>query len=216
MGYFKEGGKLNSGYAEVLKSIGSSDPTPGGGSVAALSLAHAHSLALMVARLTVGEEKGAGGHEAAEQVILDSTDGVNNALRLAHSDAEAFDSVMSAYRMTKDTVDDQYARSLAIREATIGAAKAPLDTAISALSLLSSLEGLCVSCNPNALTDLASAAELCLSSVKIASFNVKINLDFIEGDDVEYISSQLNQVILDSKNSARNINLKVNERLKWI
>ena len=215
MGYLKEGGKLNNGYAEVLRSIGSSDPTPGGGSVAALSLAHAHSLALMVARLTVGKEKWADGHEDAKQVISDSTDGVNNALRLAQLDAEAFDSVMSAYRMTKDTVDDQNSRSLAIREATIGAAKAPLDTAFSALSLLSSLERLCVSCNSNALTDLASAAELCLSSVKIASFNVKINLDFIEGEVAEHIGSQLNQVISDSKNSAKKINLKVNERLKW-
>ena len=40
---------MNEGYNEVLRSIGSSEPTPGGGSVAALSLAHAHSLAMMVA-----------------------------------------------------------------------------------------------------------------------------------------------------------------------
>ena len=59
------------------------------------------------------------------------------------------------------------ARSSAIREATIAAARAPLDTAFSARSLLSSLESLCISCNSNALTDLASTAELCLSSVKI-------------------------------------------------
>ena len=206
---------MNSGYEEVLKSIGSSDPTPGGGSVAALSLAHAHSLALMVARLTVGKEKWSDGHEDAEQVILDSTDGVNNAIRLAQLDAEAFDSVMSAYRMAKDSINEKKYRSSAIREATIGAAKAPLDTAFSALSLLSSLERLCVSCNSNALTDVASAAELCLSSVKIASFNVKINLDFVEGEDAENISSQLNQVILDSKNTSRNISLKINERLNW-
>ena len=110
---------MNSGYSEVLNSIGSSDPTPGGGSVAALSLAHAHSLALMVARLTIGKEKWADGHEAAEHVISDSIDGVDNAIWLAKLDAEAFDSVMLAYRMPKDTTDEKKARSSAIREATI-------------------------------------------------------------------------------------------------
>ena len=45
---------MNEGYEEVLRAIASSAPTPGGGSVAALSLAHAQSLAVMVARLTVG------------------------------------------------------------------------------------------------------------------------------------------------------------------
>ena len=43
---------MNEGYMDILRSIASSEPTPGGGSVAALSLAHAHSLSLMVARLT--------------------------------------------------------------------------------------------------------------------------------------------------------------------
>ena len=65
------------------------------------------------------------------------------------------------------------------------------------------------------MTDLVSAAELCLSSVKIAAMNVKINLDFVEGDDVENISSQLNQVILDSKKLGASITLNVNERLNW-
>ena len=39
-----KGGMMNDGYMDVLRSIASSKPTPGGGSVAALSLAHAHSL----------------------------------------------------------------------------------------------------------------------------------------------------------------------------
>ena len=49
---------MNEGYMDVLRSVASSEPTPGGGSVAALSLAHAHSLSLMVARLTLAKEKG--------------------------------------------------------------------------------------------------------------------------------------------------------------
>ena len=97
----------------------------------------------------------------------------------------------------------------------MGAAEAPLATASCAMELLSSLEGLCVSCNANALTDLASASELSLSAVKIAAMNVRINLEFIEGDDVDRLSSQIDKVVNKSTESAEAISLKVNERLGW-
>ena len=206
---------MNEGYNEVLRSIGSSDPTPGGGSVAALSLAHAHSLAMMVARLTEGKEKWAEGHEVAKSVISESQVGLAEAMRLAEIDAEAFDTVMSAYRLPRETDEQKVERKKLIRDATIGAAEAPLATASSAMELLSSLGGLCVSCNSNALTDLASASELSLSAVKIAAMNVRINLDFIEGDDVDRIASQIEKVIQTSTSHADAITLKVNERLGW-
>ena len=206
---------MNEGYNEVLRSIGSSEPTPGGGSVAALSLAHAHSLAMMVARLTEGKEKWAEGHEVAKSVISESQVGLAEAMRLAEIDAEAFDTVISAYRLPRETDEQKVERKKLIRDATIGAAEAPLATASSAMELLSSLGGLCVSCNSNALTDLASASELSLSAVKIAAMNVRINLDFIEGDDVDRLASQIEKVIQKSTSYADAITLKVNERLGW-
>ena len=206
---------MNEGYNEVLRSIGSSDPTPGGGSVAALALAHAHSLAMMVARLTDGREKWSEGHEVAKSVISESQVGLAEAMRLAEIDAEAFESVMSSYRLPRDSDEQKALRKKSIRDATMGAAEAPLATASCALELLSSLEGLCVSCNANALTDLASASELSLSAVKIAAMNVRINLEFIEGDDVDRLSSKIDKVVNKSTESAEAISLKVNERLGW-
>jgi len=206
---------LNEGYKEVLRSIASSEPTPGGGSVAALALAHAHSLAMMVARLTEGKKKWADGHETAQSVISESQAGLAESLRLAEIDAEAFEAVMSAYRLPRETEEEKEIRKKSIRDATIGAAEAPLATASSARRLLSSLERLCESCNENALTDLASSSELCLSAVKIAAMNVRINLDFIDGDDVDRLSSQIDKVVQQSTTSAEAITLKVNERLGW-
>ena len=206
---------MNEGYKEVLRSIASSEPTPGGGSVAALALAHAHSLAMMVARLTEGKKKWADGHETAQSVISESQAGLAESLRLAEIDAEAFESVMSAYRLPRETEEEKEIRKKSIRDATIGAAEAPLATASSARKLLSSLERLCESCNENALTDLASSSELCLSAVKIAAMNVRINLNFIDGDDVDRLSSQIDKVVQQSTTSAEAIALKVNERLGW-
>ena len=143
---------MNEGYMEILRSIASSEPTPGGGSVAALSLAHAHSLSLMVARLTLANDKWADGHDAAKTSIELSETGLEESILLAISDSEAFESVMSAYRLPKATEMEKNQRSEEIRNATIGAALAPLNTASSAQKLLSNLEKQCASCNPNAVS----------------------------------------------------------------
>ena len=207
---------MNEGYSEVLHSIASSEPTPGGGSVAALSLAHAHSLAIMVSRLTLSKEKWADGHEAAEYVISESLRDLEYALILADMDAQAFDRVMAAYRLPRGDDDEKITRSQAIRTATICAAEAPLDTATKALALLSNLETLCVSCNSNALTDLASSAELSYTAVNIAAMNVRINLDFIEGEDVDILSSRIHGVVDASSTSVEKVRSKVKERLGWV
>ncbi|MGB1703511.1 MAG: cyclodeaminase/cyclohydrolase family protein [Candidatus Thalassarchaeaceae archaeon] len=206
---------MNEGYMDVLRSIASSEPTPGGGSVAALSLAHAHSLSLMVARLTLAKEKWAEGHDAAKASIELSEPALEEAIRLAISDSEAFESVMSAYRLPKETEDEKIQRSEEIRNATIGAALAPLNTASSAQKLLSNLEKQSASCNPNALTDLASASEMALSAAKIASLNVRINLEYIEGEDVDLLTSKINTVVEQSVESANIVSTTVNKRLEW-
>ena len=206
---------MNEGYMDVLRSIASSEPTPGGGSVAALSLAHAHSLSLMVARLTLAKEKWEEGHDAAKTSIELSEPALEEAILLAISDSEAFQSVMSAYRLPKETEDEKKQRSEKIRNATIGAALAPLNTASSAQKLLSNLEKQSAACNPNALTDLASASEMALSAAKIASLNVRVNLEYIEGEDVDLLTSTINTAVERCKKSANIVELMVNKRLDW-
>jgi len=206
---------MNEGYMDVLRSIASSEPTPGGGSVAALSLAHAHSLSLMVARLTLAKEKWEEGHDAAKASIELSEPALEEAILLAISDSEAFQSVMSAYRLPKETEDEKKQRSEEIRNATIGAALAPLNTASSAQKLLSNLEKQSAACNPNALTDLASASEMAFSAAKIASLNVRINLEDIEGEDVDLLTSKINTAVERCKKSANIVELMVNKRLDW-
>ena len=206
---------MNEGYEEVLGAIASSDPTPGGGSVAALSLAHAQSLTIMVARLTAGKEKWLDGHDSAELIISKWSPKIQYAIGLAEKDALAFDQVMSAYRLPKGDETEKKYRAESIREATIGAAKAPLETATEALDLLSDIEEFSNSCNSNALTDLASAAELSNSAIIIASMNVRINLDFVEGEDVDEISTRLDDVVRKSSSYLAKIKSKVFERLGW-
>ena len=117
---------MNDGYSEVLRAISSEDPTPGGGSVAALVLAHSHSLTMMVSRLTIRSEKWADGHNSARKAIENSEIGISKAISLANDDAAAFNSVMDAYKLPKSTENEQKIRKEAIRDSTLNAAEAPL------------------------------------------------------------------------------------------
>ena len=205
---------MNDGYLDILNSIASSNPTPGGGSVAALSLAHAHSLATMVSRLTLKSDKWSDGHEIANHILQLSDKRIQNSISLADKDAEAFDAVMIAYRLPKGE-DGSDSRSEAIREATIGAALAPLETINASLDLMNDLLELSRNCNANALTDLAASAELAHSAAKIAELNVMINTQYINGDDVDMIDHDTKLAISECNELGLALRATYTERLGW-
>ena len=205
---------MNDGYRDVLSSIASSEPTPGGGSVAALCLAHAHSLAAMVARLTVASDKWSDGHVIATMVIEKSDIAIRNSLDLADRDADAFDSVMAAYRIPKDENSHQ-SRAQAIRDATIGAARVPLETLLSSSDLIHQLLELSRACNRNALTDLASSAELAHTAARMAKMNIRVNTDYLEGDDVNEIENSANDAMGQCDAALEEVRVSFRRRLGW-
>ena len=205
---------MNDGYLDILNSIASSNPTPGGGSVAALSLAHAHSLATMVSHLSLKSDKWSDGHEIANHILQLSDKRIQNSISLADKDAEAFDAVMIAYRLPK-AEDGSDSRSEAIRKATIGAALAPLETINASLDLMNELLELSRNCNANALTDLAASAELAHSAAKIAELNVMINTQYINGDDVDMIDHDTKLAISECDELEHALRATYTERLGW-
>ena len=205
---------MNEGYLEILNSISSSKPTPGGGSVAALTLAHGHSLSVMVSRLTVNSEKWIDGHSHANNIISQAEDNVSKCITLANKDSSAFDGVMAAYRLPKDE-EGSNARSIAIRKATIEAAEAPLETMKFSLEFMYTLGKLAKDCNANALTDLASAAELGLSACKMAEFNVRINIDHLSGDDINSLQTISQNLLEECNQIFSEITQVYTNRLGW-
>lgn len=182
--------------------------------MAALCLAHAHSLAAMVARLTVASEKWSDGHEIAREVIEGSDEAISDSLALADRDSDAFDSVMAAYRMPKKE-DLRESRRQAIREATIGAAIVPLETLVSASELLHNLLEMSRECNSNALTDLASSAELAHTAARMAEMNVRINTDYLDGEDVDEIEHSANEAMGRCDAALEGVKTSFMSRLGW-
>ena len=190
---------MNDGYMSILESIGSESPTPGGGTVAALTLAHAHSLAAMVSRLTVGKNKWHEGHLISNLIIDSSIESLDRAISLAKEDSLAFDKVMNSYRMAKSNDEEIESRKLAILQSTIGAAQTPLEIAEEGFKLLSLLPDLARFGNLNAITDLAASSELAYSAVYIASLNVKINVDSMSNEKLDNIQNNTTIILTKSE-----------------
>lgn len=205
---------MNDGYMTVLSNISSADPTPGGGTVAALTLAHAQSLALMVSRLTVGKEKWQEGHIISSEIINSESVFLERSIYLANADSIAFDKVMESYRMPKNNDKERETRNNAILKSTIGAAKAPFEIAHEGHKFLLLLHELAKFGNLNAITDLAASAELAYSAIYIASLNVKINVDSMDDSELDEIQNNTTKIISESEELISEIRLIVARRME--
>ena len=205
---------MNDGYMSILEQIASKSPTPGGGTVAALTLAHAHSLAVMVSRLTIGKEKWQEGHEISNLIINSSIETLEKSISLAGDDSLAFDKVMGSYRMPRGNDVEIESRKLAILESTIGAAQTPSEIAEEGLKLLSLLPDLARFGNLNAITDLAASSELAYTAVYIATLNVKINVDTMSNEKLDRIQEDTIIILTKSKELITQIRDIVSGRMK--
>ena len=112
-----------------LAELGSKAATPGGGGAAALLGAVGAGLSGMVAHLTIGKKKYAA-VEADMQSLLARADGLRAKLAEAiDADADAFDTLMRAYGLPKQSGQEVATRDAAIQEALVSAIAAPLDCA---------------------------------------------------------------------------------------
>ena len=162
---------------EFQNALASSDPTPGGGSAAGVALGQAAALAKMVADLTLGNDKYANGWSIAESVSVVATPLLDEGLKLAQLDSEAFDAVVAGFKMPKTTDEEKSIRREEIRNSTLGAAKVPYDTACYALDLMKLLPDLATYGNENAVSDVGVSGLLASAALKGAIFNIEINLN---------------------------------------
>ena len=164
---------------EFQSALASSSPTPGGGTVAAISLGQAAALTCMVADLTIGKEKWQSGWEIAEKSTQLAVRMLTRAGQLADEDSDSFDAVMASFRLPKEHEEEVVARRTAIHSATLQAAIVPLETARLAHDLLQLLPELAKLGNANAASDVGVAGLLASAACKGALFNVDINLSSI-------------------------------------
>ena len=167
------GGESLDGF---VSRVASPDPTPGGGSVAAHAGAIGAALAQMVAGLTVGKKKYAAVEEAMRAMALQATGLRRQLAALVVRDADSYEAVRTAYQLPKEPADAAAHRDRAIRDALLGAAQVPLETAQAAVEVAALAAALAERGNRNAVSDACVAALMAEAACKGAVLNVRINV----------------------------------------
>jgi methenyltetrahydrofolate cyclohydrolase len=114
---------------KFLDELAGGNPTPGGGSAAAISGAMGAALVSMVCNVTIGK-KGYEGVEGEMRAILHESEKVRRRLTaMVAEDIAAFDSILAAYKLPKVTDDDKAVRGAAIQAGLRRATEVPLECA---------------------------------------------------------------------------------------
>lgn len=188
---------------EFIAQVDSSSPAPGGGSVAALSSTLGIALTRMVGHLTVGKKKF---KALSSEIQLEFAD-VMSALEiikdqmvlLIDQDTEAFNEIMKAFQMPKETDHDIDMRNQAIEQATEKAIMVPLKVASLSVAALHHLPFMIKYGNKTAISDLGVSTLNLSSGIDGACMNVLINLPGLKDHiAASQFRKQVDQLILEA------------------
>lgn len=172
---------------EYVEAVLSKEPTPGGGSVSALAGSLGAALTTMVGNLTIGrkiyEELDAETKELMDKNFKELHTSIERLNSIIDEDTKAFDKVMEAFKMPKETEEEKKARSEAIQEGYKVALEVPLRCAEECFNVLKLQNVFANYGNVNAITDVGVGALLAAVGLEGAILNVKINLQSIKDEE---------------------------------
>lgn len=154
----------------------SESPAPGGGSIAAYAGALGVSLAAMVANLSAAKRGWEEQTSYFSDVAMRAQKLKDALLYKVDEDTRAFDAIMNAFALPKNTDVEKKARTQAIQDATKIAIEVPLQTMQLAFAGFEIVEAMIEKGNPNSITDAAVGALCVRTAVYGAWLNVKVNL----------------------------------------
>lgn len=165
---------------DLLAAFRSTEPTPGGGSAAALTAAIGASLLAMVAGLP--KSRAATAEDAARLAAAGArcTAIAMELAALVDRDSESYDLVMAAYRQPKGSDEEKAARSAAIQAGLRAAIGAPLDVMRACAAAAEQGVVIAAMGNPSAASDTAVGFELLGAGLRGARLNVDINLGSVK------------------------------------
>jgi formiminotetrahydrofolate cyclodeaminase len=168
--------------SQLLDALSSSNPTPGGGSAAAIAGAMGTSLLMMVTGLSKSKNN-TDDEKAALAKARDALSPIVAQLKqLADRDAQSFDRVMAAYRLPKISDEEKAARTQAIQAALQGATTVPLETLRTCAAALAHARVVAEHGNRSAASDAGVAIGLLRAAANGAHANVQTNLDGIKDE----------------------------------
>ena len=185
---------------EFLDALASSEPTPGGGSGAALGGALGAALVSMVCNLTIGKK----GYEAVDgpmRDLLAKTEALRKELpELLEADTQVYGKVMSTYRLPRKTDEQKAARNEAMQAALKEAAQVPLTIAERCAQIVDLALPAAEMGNQWAVSDAGVGVLFAEACMRGALLNVYINLASIS--DQAFVSEMRQRIEAITANKA--------------
>jgi len=175
-----------------LDELAGKASTPGGGSAAAVMGAMGAALVSMVGHFTIGKK----GYEAVgdemRELLATAEDLRGRLTDMIRQDVDAFDRVMAAYGLPKDTEPQKTARAAAIQAALKGATDVPLNCARLCADVIRLTVPMARDGNRNVISDAGVAVLAAEAALRSAALNVYVNLGAIK--DAEFAASRRSQI----------------------
>jgi glutamate formiminotransferase/formiminotetrahydrofolate cyclodeaminase len=198
-------------WTSFLDSLAAPTPTPGGGSAAAAAAAMGAALVAMVAGLTLGKKKYAAVEEEMRSIQQEARELQQTLSQAVQEDAQAFEAILAAMRLPKETPAEAAARQQAMENATLQATRVPLETARRALRVMELAQIAVEKGNLNAITDAATGFQLAQAALRAAAYNVRVNLAVLpEHPETASLLAALSEV----ETQAENLSQKLTDLLK--
>ena len=167
---------------DFIKKTSSSDPTPGGGAVSAISATLGIALILMAFRITFKKTE-------KPNILLDFENRgealIDKLSNLADEDSKVYDFVMKAYKMSKETEEEKLLRSEKIQESLKIASDIPMEIAKTCHEAIELSKIFEQHCKKSCFSDFEAGNYMLKTAIKSVLLNVKINITMIK--DVEYV-----------------------------
>lgn len=178
--------------AQFLDELASGNATPGGGAASAVAGAMGASLVSMVCRLTIGRKKYAQ-YESDLQAVLAQADRLRpQFMAQAQADAAAYEQVIAAMKLPKDTPEQEATRRQVLEEALKQATTVPLRTATMAMEVMRLAAEVKAKGNKNAASDAAVAFTLGATAFEGGLANARINIPLIK--DLQFAAEKADEV----------------------
>ncbi len=166
---------INMSLSDFIDTTASEQPAPGGGSVSAAVAAMGVALAAMVANLSAHKRGWDSQWESFSDWAVKADSLKSDLVSLIDRDTMAFNAIIDAIRLPKNTTEEQKIREKAIQDATKNAILVPFEILQKSVRSFEVIKEMVRIGNPNSITDAGVGALCARAAAHGAFFNVQVN-----------------------------------------
>lgn len=167
---------------DFLEALAGKASTPGGGCAAAVMGAMGAALVSMVAHFTIGKKGYEAAAEESGELLRRAEDLRKRLTDMIRADVEAFDRVMAAYGLPKESDAEKSRRTEAIQSALKSAADVPLACAELCVQVMELTRPMAAIGNRNVISDAGVAVLAAEAALRAAALNVYVNIGAVRDD----------------------------------